>query len=62
MVRGTASELKHISILNVQGQDVTPLSRKIANSATQKEIDLSQLSAGFYVIRTATTSATVVKQ
>jgi len=62
VLSGSPAELGHVSLINAQGQDVTAKVSIIANSAGEKEIDISRLGAGFYVVRTATTSKIVVKQ
>lgn len=62
IISGTITDLEQITLLNLQGQDITDKSRITTNSSTQKEIDLSRLGAGLYVVRTATALKMVVKQ
>ncbi len=62
VVSGAPAELEFVAVINAQGRDITSKSRIRTNAADEKEIDLSGLAAGFYVVRTATASGIVVKK
>ncbi len=61
-ITGLESELKHLRIHNVLGQDVTNQTRQISSTESIIVIDLANLSTGLYHIKTKTTANKIYKQ
>jgi parallel beta-helix repeat protein len=61
-LKGSADDLLNIHIYNILGQDLTPIVKQISNSESNKLIDLSNLNAGMYIIKTKTTTNIVYKK
>ena len=61
-IEGKKSELNEISIYDMQGQNVTYLTKKSTVNENVVVIDLSQLDKGIYHIKTTTTNNKVFKQ
>jgi len=59
---GNLNELKEINIYNIVGQNVTTLTKQIENNGHESKIDLSQLNAGIYYVKTKTKSNKVYKK
>ena len=61
-IEGSVSELKEVNIYNTFGQNVTALTKNISRSENQLLIDVSNLNAGFYILKTKTASYKINKQ
>lgn len=60
-IMGNETELESISIYDIRGRDITNLTKKIMDAGTKLVIDLSELNAGTYYIKTKNTNNKVSK-
>lgn len=61
-IKGNSFELERINIYNILGENVTNQTLSIENSKQEIVIDLSELSAGIYIVKTKTTANKLYKQ
>jgi len=62
VVQGAPAGLGHISVINAQGRDVTAKSAIVQKSSDEITLDLSGFAPGFYIVKTASGTARVVKR
>jgi len=61
-IEGNKTELASIRIFNALGQEITGITYNIFNAGEIVRIDISDLKAGFYTIKTNSISTNVFKQ
>lgn len=61
-IEGNFDELEDIVVYNLLGINVTPLTKSVIVNNSKSTLDLSQLSAGTYFIRTKNTASKVYKR
>lgn len=60
-ITGSEIELEQFKIYNSRGQDVTELVIEVSNNKTEIELDLLNLDAGIYYLRTTNTITKLIK-